>query len=307
MNSVGNMTTCRIIVLSLLLIVSLIVTHFGFSTHATAGVFSDGFENGDLSAWWTHGTRGNDSKLYVQNVVAYNGSYALAAVAGSNRYDQGMVMEPIEFQLIAIYARGYFYLSSLPTYEKGTSLLMFWDKASLSTTHALEIACLHIYYGTALGVRFQLAYVTKGLVEHFVADTTITPHDNTWYYLELAGRTGEGDGWLKGWIAEAGDQIDQDSPTFAISNLETGDYSYDAVGCGSWSSTGGYTTTVYVDDVKIGAYYGPDPSNRIHEFPYVQIGAVLIILILVLVLVYGRKKATLLARARSKKNNSAQL
>jgi hypothetical protein len=125
---------------------------------------------------------------------------------------------------------------------------------------SVALAYMHIY-NDAGTLKWRLAYRDDFKAENFVLCTSPPIQANQWYYMEVMYKLGNGDGEVKAWIAPAGSQAAEGSPTFSVTGLTNDNYNIGHLQVGVYRPSS-LAINVYHDNVKASTtYIGPEGSE----------------------------------------------
>jgi hypothetical protein len=210
-----------------------------------ATVFEDDFETGDYSAWTgTVNKTGTGSEMLISTTEVYNGSYAAECSLGVEWGTYAFAYYNMSVETV-LFHREYIKVSSLPL--DGITCDLFGIMDADRTKHLATIA-LDNTGGT--GVRWKLQYYNNGAQDSQYSSATEIKAD-TWYYIELMAKSGNGTGGVTAWIAEDPVEMDETLPLMSIPNLYNDDQPIGTVFFGGYvQGNRSYPAQIYSDLVK---------------------------------------------------------
>lgn len=208
-----------------------------------ATIFSDGFESGDFSAWT--GTNVNSTTVTVQSTIKHHGSYAAQITGLDNAGAYGISYTTVAGRPTELYERAY---------------VMFDNDLAVGT----QIGSL-LHLETAGSFRVNLLRQAGGLYQWVGATPSASYSSATfadlrtdeWYYLELHGKIGDGDGVLEVWV--------DDTKVVEQTGLVTGGTYFVQFRVEAWNNIGNSAVgTIWYDCVAVSdGYIGTEVSNRL--------------------------------------------
>ena len=221
--------------------------HIGFDPNVTLpspdAIFADGFEGGDLSAWSSAETGGDD--LSVESAAAMEGSYGLQALVDDQAELYVHDGQPLEAGLYQ--ARFYFDPNSVKIPAEATLDIFRGLTSDTNTAFTLQLGML----GDDYAIRAVMLDDEQQSAASDWIPITNSPHclELQWWRAESAEVS---DGRMQLWIDENGGMVLQD--------VDNDSLSIDAVDLGVLSpSTTTISGTVYFDDFSSngsGSYIG---------------------------------------------------
>jgi len=217
-----------------------------------APVFADSYEAGNYSAWT--GTVNTGSQMLITSTGVYDGIYS-AHCSLNNAY-QTYAYAFYNFSAATImYHREYVKISDLPT-QPGTTVDLFGIMDDPRTTHLATIGIDNnggIY-------RWKIKYYNNTIAENGQYSTAVDIQPDTWYYIEIMVRSGNGTGQVATWIAKDRINVNQALPTMNLTNIINNDVPIETIFFGGYISNGWFPdgSNLYSDDVVASATWtGP--------------------------------------------------
>lgn len=218
-------------------------------------LFSDGFEEGNLSAWsgTEYGSGGSAPK--VESSVVHSGVYAcLQALSGEAGAYSGC-NKVLGSSYNALHARAYVLFSALPT---GNANFVQVAPDICTTGDAQDLVVVWLR-NNGSGVYWSIYWTVNGGSTNY-ALSNVTPITGIWYcvevYVNLANGMGEVTLWVNG------------TKLVDVTGLSNGTYSASEVLTDAYCING-LAVNVYVDDVVVAdSYIGPmyTPTFRSQRF-----------------------------------------
>lgn len=219
-----------------------------------APVFYSDFETGSLNEWDGTLFGGGANAPTVQN-NAYQSKYALVATAplGANIWSVAYKNFPYSYNVM--YFRSYVRFSATPS--AGQFINIYPMIANDSST---ALAYMHIY-NDAGTLKWRLGYRTDSSNQNFALSANPPVQANQWYYVEVMYKLGNGNGEVKAWIAPAGSEIDESSPTISVTRLTNDDFKIGHLQVGVFRQTS-LAISVYHDAIIASTtYIGPEGTE----------------------------------------------
>ena len=151
-----------------------------------ANVFEDDYETGDYSAW-TGILNKTGSEMLISTTEVYNGSYAAECSLGAEWGAYAFAYYNMSAETV-LYHREYVQVSFLPL--DGITCDLFGIMDADRVNHLATIA---IDNTGGTGVRWKLSYYNNG-IEESQYSTDVEIKADTWYYIELMVKSGNGTG-----------------------------------------------------------------------------------------------------------------
>jgi len=156
------------------------------------GIFSDGFESGDFSAW-TSSTASTGASISVVNAAPHHGTYCQASALTGSGTEYAFAQRSLS-PTDTLYARCYFKTSALPpSGEVLGAILGFCDDSDNR-----EGVGFHNNSGTYRVVISRCPNGGTGREEDYGDNVSLAT--DTWYCLELGAFIDDAAGWEKVWL-----------------------------------------------------------------------------------------------------------
>jgi cell division septation protein DedD len=241
------------IILTITLLLLSCLPLFSIQTYADAQattLFSDGFENGNFSAWTATKSYNTGLTASVQTATVFNGTYAMkvAVVDVAGRESGVCEYKDLGTSYSSIDARVYVQLSAKPQTGSALEILGFSSNGWLPSAIGTRLDIVNPN-GT---VQWRLNYNNNGWQSALAGSINV----NTWYYVEvqlvLGSGTGETHLYVNGTelLTETG-----------LTNTASGN-SVRYFSLGVDDETGNNTLNAFFDSVAVTqGYMGPDPTH----------------------------------------------
>lgn len=193
-------------------------------------VFTDDYETADYSAWAGTLTL-NSSEMLISSTDVYNGSYA--AQCSLDDYWETYAFVHYNFSAEnVIYHREYVKFSALP--PSGTECDLFGIMDYNRTKHLGTVGIDN----DGTNYRWMIEYYNNTVGHNTQYSTAVTVETDTWYYVEVMVKSGNGDGQVAVWVAEDRVDVEEASPTMNLTNIINDDLPMQTIFFGGYISNG---------------------------------------------------------------------
>jgi len=207
--------------------------------HAAA-IFTDGFETGDYSLW-TGTVNNTGSTMKISTVNKFTGSYAANCLISNVTGTYAYAYHNFSAESI-LYHREYVKISALP--PSGGSCDLFGIMDVHATGEHLGTIAID---NNGTNYRWVIKYYDN-TVASLAYSTAVNIKADTWYYIEIMVKSGNGNGQVAVWIAEDLVNIAETSPTINLTNLINNDRPIQTIFFGGYVP-GVFPVNIFSDDV----------------------------------------------------------
>ena len=199
-----------------------------------ANIFADDYETGDYSAW-TGTLKIAGSEMLISSTDVYNGSYA--AQCSLDNYWGAYAFAHYNFSTEnVLYHREYIKFSALP--QPGAECDLFGIMDYPRTAHLGTVGIDN----NGTNYRWMIEYYNNTVGHNTQYSTAVDVETDTWYYVEVMVKSGNGDGQVAVWIAEDLVDIDEFSPTMNLTGIINDDLPIQTIFFGGYIEDGWFPT-----------------------------------------------------------------
>ena len=214
-----------------------------------ASVFEDDFETADYSHW--AGTVNyTGSTMQMSSTDVYTGNYS-AQCSISNQFGTYAYTHYNFSAESVLYHREYIKFSALP--PTGLYCDLFGIMDYLRTQHLGTVAIEN----NGTNYRWLIEYYNN-TVPCYQYSVAVDLNADTWYYIEIMVKSGNGTGQVAVWIAEDRVDIEENAPTMNLTNIINDDLPIQTVFFGGYVPGGSFPVDIFSDNVVAStAWTGP--------------------------------------------------
>ena len=217
-----------------------------------AVIFETDYETGDYSAWTGISTF-NNGEMLITSTEVYDGTYSAQCSLGQMYNSTAYAYYILSAE--RLYHREYIKVSDLP--PNGTSLNLF----GIMDEYLQKHICTITIDNNDSNYLWKIRYYNNTIEDNVEYYNAVEIKPDTWYYIEIMAKSGNGTGQVAAWIAEDRMNINETSPAINLTNIINNDLPIEAVFFGSIARfTGG--VDIFSDDVVVSTTWtGPNDAG----------------------------------------------
>jgi hypothetical protein len=217
-----------------------------------ATIFADGYETGNFSSWDGTETM-NSSFLAADSLNFYNGSYGGKCYLDNTWGAYAFAYYHFPSESI-LYHREYIKFDTLP--PAGSQVDLFGIMDYPRTTHIATVGISN----NGTHNQWMVKYYNNSVSHNTAFSTTVNVTINTWYYVEVMAKTGNGTGQVAAWVAEDRVPTGEASPIINLTNIVNYDLPIQSIFYGGYIYNGSFADgcDIWSDDVLVSnSWNGP--------------------------------------------------